>query len=89
MLSKVDVQPVFIGEMYAEWIEPRGVRNDRAILYLHGGGYTMGSCDTHRPLASRVAIASQAPALLVDYRLAPENPFQQHLKMQKRLISDC
>lgn len=60
MPSKVDVQPVFIGEVSAEWVEPHGVRNDRAILYLHGGGYTMGSCNTHLPLASRVAIARSA-----------------------------
>ncbi len=83
MPSKVDVHPFYLGEMYAEWVEPRGVRKDRAILYLHGGGYTMGSCNTHRPPASRVAIASQAPALLVDYRLAPKNPFPAALEDAK------
>jgi len=83
MPSKVDVQPVSIGEMYAEWVKPHGVRHDQAILYLHGGGYTMGSCNTHRPLASRIAIASQTPALLVNYRLAPENPFPAALEDAK------
>jgi acetyl esterase/lipase len=44
-------------------------------LYLHGGGYIMGSPNTHRSLAGEVSRAAQAAVLLVDYRLAPEHPF--------------
>jgi acetyl esterase/lipase len=49
---------------------PRGV-----ILYLHGGGYVMGSINTHRAMIARISRAAQARALAIDYRLAPENPF--------------
>jgi monoterpene epsilon-lactone hydrolase len=80
MPSKVRIQPISIGDMYAEWIRPRKVRNDRAILYLHGGGYTMGSCNTHRALAAWISVTSQAPVLLIEYRLAPENPFPAALE---------
>ncbi|MEJ2708634.1 MAG: alpha/beta hydrolase [Anaerolineales bacterium] len=80
MPSKVKVQPVSIGEMYAEWIRPFEAKDDRAILYLHGGGYTMGSCNTHRALVARIALAGQAPALLINYRLAPEYPFPAALE---------
>jgi monoterpene epsilon-lactone hydrolase len=83
MPSEVDVEPVSIGEMYAEWVKPDKVGNDHAILYLHGGGYTMGSCNTHRSLASRIALASRAPVLLINYRLAPENPFPAALEDAK------
>ena len=75
MPPEVDIQPIFIGNMYTEWIRLPNVRHDRAILYLHGGGYTMGSCNTHRSLAAWISTASQTPTLLIDYRLAPENPF--------------
>jgi monoterpene epsilon-lactone hydrolase len=75
MPSKVDVQTFSIGDIYAEWIRSHLSSNDCAILYLHGGGYTMGSCNTHRTLAARISLASQAPALLIEYRLAPEHPF--------------
>ena len=51
------------------------VRNDRGVLYLHGGGYVLGSLDTHAELMARVASACRAPVLGVDYRLAPEHPF--------------
>jgi acetyl esterase/lipase len=44
-------------------------------LYLHGGGYVIGSLNTHRELASRIARSTQSRALVIDYRLAPEHPF--------------
>jgi len=66
--------PVEAGGVRAEWIVPPGVSDDRVVLYLHGGGYVMGSINTHRQLASRVARSSGSRALLIDYRLAPEHP---------------
>jgi acetyl esterase/lipase len=45
------------------------------ILYLHGGGFVMGSAFGFRPLAGALALASGCGALVVDYRLAPEHPF--------------
>lgn len=44
------------------------------ILYLHGGGYCVGSPRTHRELASRIARAARRPCVVPDYRLAPEHP---------------
>src|SRR5712692_4348505 len=46
-----------------------------AVLYLHGGGYVIGSINTHRSLASRISRATKARVLLIEYRLAPEHPF--------------
>ena len=50
-------------------------RPGRAILYLHGGGYVIGSINTHRSLAARLSRAAKARVLVIDYRLAPEHPF--------------
>jgi len=72
---EVKVQTTSIGPIHAEWLRPRGARPDAALLYLHGGGYTMGSCNTHRAMVGRIAAAANVNALLIDYRLAPENPF--------------
>jgi acetyl esterase/lipase len=44
------------------------------VLYLHGGGYVIGSINTHRALAARLSRASRARVLVIDYRLAPEHP---------------
>jgi monoterpene epsilon-lactone hydrolase len=59
----------------ADWIEPDEVETGRAILYLHGGAYTIGSPTTHRGLAGRIACAGRARVLLINYRLAPEHAF--------------
>lgn len=71
----VNCQPVDAGSVQAEWIVPPNAAADRVILYLHGGGYVMGSINTHRAMIARIARASQARALALDYRLAPEHPF--------------
>jgi acetyl esterase/lipase len=49
--------------------------NGRVVLYLHGGGYVMGSRRTHRELAARIARDAAARVLVLEYRLAPEHPF--------------
>jgi epsilon-lactone hydrolase len=59
----------------AEWIVPPGAASDRVILYLHGGGYIMGSINTHRATVARIARAAQARGFAIDYRVAPEHPF--------------
>ena len=59
----------------AAWISAPGAAADRAVLYLHGGGYIMGSLNTHRDLMGRISRAAQARVLGLDYRLAPEHPF--------------
>jgi monoterpene epsilon-lactone hydrolase len=59
----------------AEWITAPGAAADRAVLYLHGGGYVMGSINTHRDLIGRISRAAQARVLALNYRLAPEHPF--------------
>ena len=59
----------------AEWVTAQEAASDAALLYLHGGGYVIGSPETHRELASRMSLATGCRVLLLDYRLAPENPY--------------
>jgi len=69
------VEAVQAGTVPAEWLVPAGARTDAAVLYLHGGGYVIGSPKSHRHLAAAVAGAAGVSALLPDYALAPEHPF--------------
>jgi epsilon-lactone hydrolase len=73
--ADVICEKVSAGGVNAEWIAAPGADADRVILYLHGGGYVIGSINTHRAMISRIARASNARALAIDYRLAPEHPF--------------
>jgi len=73
--GEVKCEPVNANGVKAEWITAKNAAPDRVIMYLHGGGYVMGSIDTHREVVARLSKAAQARCLPLDYRLAPENPF--------------
>jgi acetyl esterase/lipase len=64
-----------VGHMDALWIRPDNIDNDSVILYLHGGGYGMGSIKSHKKMAARIARACKTQCLIIEYRLAPEHPF--------------
>jgi epsilon-lactone hydrolase len=68
-------EKVDAGGVPAEWVAAPGCDPERAVLYLHGGGYVIGSINTHRRLAYDISAASGARVLVIDYRLAPEHPF--------------
>lgn len=69
------VEKTEAGGIAAEWVSAPGVSQGRAVLYLHGGGYVIGSINTHRTLAYNLSKAADARILVIDYRLAPEDPF--------------
>ena len=73
--ADIKCDPVSAGGVKAEWISAPGAIPGRVVLYLHGGGYVVGSIKTHRDLMGRVARAAKARVLGLDYRLAPEHPF--------------
>lgn len=50
-------------------------RPQPALLYLHGGGFVVGSLETHDSLCRQLALHSDAAVVALDYRLAPEHPF--------------
>ena len=78
--TDVSVKPVHVPAIPAEWIEPSAAREGAFVLYLHGGGYVIGSPRSHRHLAASIAVAARASVLLPDYRLAPEHPFPAALE---------
>jgi epsilon-lactone hydrolase len=76
----IEVRSVRLGEVPGVRVahpsaDANGVDAGRAVLYLHGGGYTTGSPRTHRALAGHLSQAVMAPVFLLDYRLAPEHPY--------------
>lgn len=74
------VEKVTAGAAPGEWIMTPGADAEKVILFLHGGGYCLGSCDSHRGLASLLSSAAGMRALMIDYRLAPEHPFPAGLE---------
>jgi epsilon-lactone hydrolase len=62
-------------EVKGLWARPVGARDDAAIMYLFGGGYTISSPHSRRKFAGHLARAAGTLALIPDYALAPEHPF--------------
>lgn len=73
--SDASLRPVDADGVPCEWVAAPGAAADRCILYLHGGGYVIGSIATHRTLGYNLSQAAGAQVLMVDYRLAPEHRF--------------
>jgi acetyl esterase/lipase len=73
-------EPTDAGGVDAEWIRWNGADNGAVFIYLHGGGYVIGSTNTHRDLLSRLARSTGISVLAPNYRLAPEHPFPAQLE---------
>ncbi len=69
------VTSVDVDGVPGEWIVQPESDSNRRMLYVHGGGYVMGSLDSHRRLCADIARAGACAVLSLDYRLAPEHPF--------------
>ena len=72
--SGVTYDEVDAGGVPAMWVTPEGAPSDKAIMYLHGGGYVIGTMHSHAKMVGHIAKAAGVRALNVDYRLAPEYP---------------
>jgi acetyl esterase/lipase len=71
----VRFEPGEVGGGPGWWCRPANADPGRRLLYVHGGGYVLGSAAAFRNLASQIAARAKADAFLPDYRLAPEHPF--------------
>jgi acetyl esterase/lipase len=75
-LERVRTENVDAGGVRARWFVPTGASlPTRTIVYCHGGGFVIGSSDTHAELMAQLAVLAGARVLGVDYRLAPEHRF--------------
>lgn len=69
------VRRVTLAGRQAERVTVGATERPRAVLYLHGGGYTLGSLATHRSVAAHLAGEAGVAVYVLDYRLAPEHPY--------------
>lgn len=86
----INIQPVNINGLYAEWLMPADAAKNKVILYFHGGGYISGTCSAHQAITAKFVKGTGIGALLFEYRLAPENPhpaaLEDALKAYKWLL---
>ncbi len=75
MPDDIRVESVDMDGLGGCWFDAPGARDDTYIIYYHGGGYIMGSIDTHKTLMGRLSRVCSARVLGVEYRLAPEHVY--------------
>lgn len=73
--ADVKVETTSANGVPAEWTTTPDAREDAAVLFLHGGGYVVGSLVSHRHMASEIGRSARARTLALHYRLAPEHRF--------------
>jgi monoterpene epsilon-lactone hydrolase len=73
--ADISIEPVSADGVPAEWTTAPCADPSRVLLYLHGGGFSVGSIVSHRAMVAETGRAAQARTLAIDYRRTPEHPF--------------
>lgn len=77
----LDIQDIVVGGVALRTYRPHGVEGDLpGVLYLHGGGFCLGTIEMEHGGAVQLALALGAVVVNVEYRLAPENPYPAGLQ---------
>lgn len=75
MADHMTTEAVANGDVQGWWVRTSYAPSDRAILFIHGGAYTLGSAEAYRGLASQIAARAVVNVFTLDYPRAPEHPF--------------
>ncbi len=78
--AEIEIKSIKLDKTPAEWVIPSDPIKDHVILYLHGGGWIMGSPLTCRRLNAAITEATKIRILSIDYSLAPKHPFPEPLE---------
>ncbi|MFC4001818.1 alpha/beta hydrolase [Prauserella oleivorans] len=70
-----DIRPDTLGGVPVEWVSAPGSTAESIIIYLHGGGFAIGTIEGYRGMAARLSSLTGSTVVTVGYRLAPENPY--------------
>ena len=74
--GEITIQKELIGKVNVYWFHNRThQRENKIMIYLHGGCFVLGSIHSHQALVSHIADKCKIPILFIEYSLAPENPF--------------
>ena len=77
-----EFRPVDAAGVAAEWVIAPGADPNRRVLYIHGGGFVVGSPKSHRTITNKFSEITGCAVLAIDYRLMPEHH-------HKDCVDDC
>ncbi|KAB2867585.1 MAG: alpha/beta hydrolase [Bacteroidales bacterium] len=71
----ITIEKFYTNGIESEWFIPQTSDKSKTLIYFHGGGYCLGIVNANRNFVLKLAATFNTPILLLNYRLAPENPF--------------
>ena len=75
------------GPLKVRLYRPQGDAPKPGLLYFHGGGWVLGSLETHDDMCAEIAAGADIVVAALDYRLAPEHPFPAQLEDSHALLA--
>lgn len=73
--ASVKTLDIRVGSVPCRQYRKRGTTNAPVMVYFHGGGFVLGSLDSHDSVCAEICDGAEIDVVAVDYRLAPEHPF--------------
>lgn len=64
-----------LNDVKGMFVFPKNADSEKIILFMHGGGFALGSSNSHRKMVAHISKAMNVNAFIVDFRLAPEYPY--------------
>ena len=80
------VEDLDVDGIHVRVFRPPGEAPKPGVIYFHGGGWVLGSCETHDDMCAEMADGADVVAVLVDYRLAPEHPHPAQLEDSHKIL---
>lgn len=73
--ESVKIREEIINNIKCQWFQPENFKQNDLVIYIHGGGYSIGSFQSHKAMVSHFAQSLGRTILFVEYSLAPEKPY--------------
>ncbi|MCO5260708.1 MAG: alpha/beta hydrolase [Crocinitomicaceae bacterium] len=77
--ENVTITSETINNITCHWLKPKNPKANELVIYVHGGGYAIGSFQSHKAMVSHFANGLERTILFVEYSLAPEKPYPNGL----------
>ncbi len=84
--ERLMVEDLDVDGIHVRVYRPPGESPKPGVIYFHGGGWVVGSCETHDDICAELADQADCVVVMVDYRLAPENPHPAQLEDSLKVI---
>lgn len=78
--ARLMVEDLTVNGVHVRVFRPPGEDPKPGVIYFHGGGWVLGSCETHDDMCAEIADLADVAVVLVDYKLAPEHPHPAQLE---------